>query len=248
MKKAVVAVCCMALALAFSAAPVFASDDWNSFVAQMQKREKIDEHGAATLAKLRAEAPQNVSESELWGMLWSGEDESRAAAGVALADRIFPDGDPSRWQEASGFLTNYSYRPRQLAAMDGLFTAVIVLDKMPDGEWAAARLLQRFGKSGAGKLMFIDEIPQSLRDAIDDVIARTGLAGDWSSKKIRGKMPLLPVYSGWITRSAADSRRMQYLDGFGSISGNGDYAWDRDKGRIYQVKDDTSHEVIFEVD
>jgi hypothetical protein len=52
-------------------------------------------------------------------------------------------------------------------------------------------------------------------------------------------MPLLPIYRGYITRNGADSRNLQYLDGYGSISSNGRYAWDRDRGYIYEVMEDS---------
>jgi hypothetical protein len=31
---------------------------------------------------------------------------------------------------------------------------------------------------------------------------------------------------------------MQYLDGYGSIAPNGRYAWDRDRGYVYEVMED----------
>jgi hypothetical protein len=31
---------------------------------------------------------------------------------------------------------------------------------------------------------------------------------------------------------------MQYLDGYGSVASNGKYAWDRDRGYVYQIIED----------
>ena len=87
--------------------------------------------------------------------------------------------------------------------------------------------------------MFIEEISYGLDQTLKDVISTTGLTGDWSIKRIRGKMPLLPLYRGYITRNSADSRNLQYLNGYGSIASNGKYAWDRDRGYIYEVMEDS---------
>ena len=233
--------CIAALILFFTltlySVPLFAASDWDTFVAEMQKREKIKDTGAAIVADMLDIAPRG-SELELWNKLWEGDPRWRAAAAVALIDRMFPDGDPSRWQEVSGFEPQQSVQPRQLIAIDALFAAVDSLSRMPDGIWGSAYLLDLFGKSGMGKVMFIEEIPEGMDKVLSDVISVTGLPGDWSIKRIRGRLPVLPLYRGYITRSAADSRNMQYLDGYGALASNGGYAWDRERGYIYQVADD----------
>ena len=91
---------------------------------------------------------------------------------------------------------------------------------------------------------FIDDIPKDLRTVLDDVISKTAMKGDWGSVKIRGKMPLMPLYRGYITRNRADSDNMQYLDGLGSLASNGRYAWDREKGYIYEIIEDSSERII----
>lgn len=237
MKKSVIAAVLMAIVLALSA-PAFAAADWDTFVADMQRRSNIKEMGPSVLRDIRAIEPSGT-EYELWSKLWSGEPKMRAAAGLAIIDRIFPNGDPARWEEVRGFLSKHSLQPRQLAAMDGLFVTIAALKELPDGVWASAYLLDSFGKSAMGRVKFIDEIPADLRPVIDEVLSKTGLPGDWTSKKIRGKMPMLPVYRGYIRSDAADFLNMEYLDGYGSISGNGPYVWDRDRGYIYKVFDDS---------
>ena len=227
----------LVLAFALYSVPVFAASDWDTFVAEMQKREKIKDTGAAVVADMLDIAPGG-SETELWKRIWEGEPRWRAAAAVALIYRVFPNGDPSRWQEVSGFEPQQSFQPRQLIAIDALFAAVDALSRMPDGIWGSAYLLDLFGKSGMGKIIFIEEIPEGMDKVISDVISETGLPGDWSIKRVRGRLPLLPVYRGYITRSSADSRNMQYLDGYGALASNGSYAWDRDRGYFYQVAED----------
>lgn len=226
MKKMLV-VMSLVVSLALSAMPVWAGGN-------------IESNGASVLAGLSAEAPKNATERELWEQLSSSEPRARAAAGVAMVEKMFPDGDPSRWNEVSGFLTAGGKEPRQLAAMDGLFTAVIELDKMDGGVWGAASLLQRFGKSAAGRVAFIDEAPRELRAAIDDVVARTGLSGDWSSKKVCGTMPILSGFEGYTTDGEVQARGMRYLDGYGSLAGNGTMAWDRNNGKIYGIMSNSS--------
>ena len=233
----------LVLASLIFAMPALASSEWDAFAAEQANKEMIKEKGASVLTELRAAAPSGTEE-ELWKMLFTGDARSRAAAGLALADRIFPDGEPSRWAEVSGFFSHRSVQPRQLAAMDGLFTAVSAMRELPDGVYASALLLGSFGKSAAGRLKFIDDIPKELRTVIDDVISKTGMKGDWSSEKIRGKMPLMPLYRGYITRNRADSDNMQYLDGLGSLASNGRYAWDREKGYIYEIIEDSSERIF----
>lgn len=242
MKKVIIALLSLLTALIF-AFPAAASSDWDAFVAEQANKEMIKEKGTAVLTELRAAAPAGTEE-ELWKMLFSGEARTRAAAGLALADRIFPEGNPARWEEVSGFFPHRSVQPRQLAAMDGLFAAISAMRELPDGICGSALLLGQFGKSAAGRLKFIDDIPQSLRTVIDDVTAKTAMKGDWGSEKIRGKMPLMPLYRGYITRNRADSYQMQYLDGLGALSSNGRYAWDREKGYIYEIIEDSSERIF----
>lgn len=227
----------LVLAFTLYSVPVFAASDWDTFVAEMEKKEKIKDTGAAIVADMLDIAPGGT-ETELWQKLWNGEPRWRAAAAVALISRMFPDGDPSRWQEVSGFAPRQSVQPRQLIAMDAFFVAVDSLSRIPDGIWGSAYLLDLFGKSGMGKVMFIEEIPEGMDRVLSEVVSSTGLPGDWSIKRTRGKLPVLPLYRGYITRSSADSRNMQYLDGYGLIASNGKYAWDRDRGYVYQIIED----------
>lgn len=238
MKNKTIITVFLVLIIGLFAMPLFAASDWDTFTAEMEKRSKIKDTGVAIIADMRDIAPQGT-EIELWHRLWEGEPRWRAAAAVALIDRIFPGGDPSKWEEVSGFASNSSVQPRQLIALDALFVAVDSLRQITDGVWGSAYLLQQFGKSGWGKVMFIEEIPYGFDQTLRDIISTTGLTGDWSIKRIRGKLPLLPIYRGYITRDRADSRNMQYLGGYGSIASNGRYAWDRDRGYIYEVVEDS---------
>ena len=242
--KKIVLVMMFVLLFSVCSAPAFADDKWDAFVAKMEQQAKIKEIGLPVIEALRQSAPQGTEE-ELWQMSKSGEAKARAAAAVALVDKMFPGGDPSRWEEVRGFLPRRSVQPRQLLAVDALFSAVSAMRELPDGVWGSAYMLDLFGKSAMGRLKFIDDIPAELRTVLDKVIEETQLRGDWSSSVIRGRMPLLPSYRGYITRNRADSEAMQFLDGYGSLSGNGRYAWDRERNYIYEIIDDSfDHRII----
>lgn len=224
--------------------PVFAAETWEELVSGLEKRETVKTEGTAFLAELRKEAPQG-QEFALWKLLWVGEARARAAAGVALMDKIFPGGDPGRWEEAGGFLKGTSFRPRQLAGMDAFFVTVAALDAIPGGEWTAAALLESFSKSGRGMIKFVERILLGVKGPIDSVISKTGAGGDWSVKATGRGLPLLPLLGGVITRGGAESKQLQYLDGAGRIAANGSYAWDRERGYIYQVTEGASRRFYY---
>lgn len=224
------------LMIAFFSAPSFASTKWDDFIAERAQYEKIKDLGIPVIDNLRKSTVEG-SEEELWSKLWVGDAKSRSSAGVALMDSIFPNGDPSRWQEVSGFVSNAGRAPRQLAGLDAFFVVVSAVRELPDGIWASAFLLENFGKSTRGRMYFIDDTTPEIRALVDDVVAKTQLKGDWSSSLIRGHTPLLPRFNGYISMGRAMDRRMQFFSGHGSMAGNGNYAWDRNTGYIYEIND-----------
>ena len=234
----------LTIAMLVCAAPLYAASSWDDLVAGMEQQEETREKGQALIAQLRAEAPV-ASETQLWNALWTGDAKSRAVNAIALMDKIFPGGDPSRWERVQGFLSNTSYQPRQPAGIDALFVAAASLNSMEGGEWSAAYLLSTFGKSARGRILFVEETPAEIRTVLDSVIAKTGLRGDWSTVRTRGSMPFVPVYRGYISRDGAESRQLQYLDGLGSIANNGRYAWDRNRGYLYQVVENSGFFIPF---
>lgn len=241
-RKIIIALVLLASFALLPVAPVFANVTWEDRFAELEKeqtnKEMIRFVGDKFLAELREEAPQGT-ELDLWKRLWVGVPFDRAAAGAALMYRVFPDGDPGRWEEARGFLSNTSYKPRQLAGMDAFFVTVAALDEVPGGEHAAAFLLNSFSKSARGMIYFIEQLPQGLQVPIASIVAKTSLRGDWSARSVSGSLPLLPVFRGSISRDVAESRRLIYLDGAGRIAGNGYYAWDRNRGYLYRVVEDS---------
>ena len=216
--------------------PSLSSSRWDEFVAKSIEYERIKELGIPMINNLKEE-PMQQSERELWEQLWQGDPALRCKAGLALMDRIFPNGDPSRWQEVDGFLSISNRQPRQLAGIDAFFVVVSAIRDLPDGVWASAYILEKFGKSTRGRMYFIDDTTPDIRAVVDDVINKTGLKGDWSSRIIRGRMPFLPTYNGYITMSRAIDKQMVFINGHGAIAGNGNYSWDRDGGYIYEISE-----------
>lgn len=239
MRKTIIMTALVVSFALLSVSPVFAAASWGELVADLEKKEMVAQRGGEFLAELRREAPQGT-ELDLWKKLWVGDARTRAAAGVALMDKVFPGGDPGRWEETSGFVASTSYRPRQLAGLDAFFVTVAALDSINGGEWAAASLLGSFSRSPRGMLYFIERMPDGLQQPISSVVAKTGLRGDWTARSVRRPLPLLPNFGGDIMRDTAEAKRLQYLDGFGRMSGNGYYAWDRDRGYVYRVVENAS--------
>lgn len=233
MTKKIVAVIILILA-ALSFVPAAQADEWDDLLERVRKENMINQKGTEIIAKLRSEAPDGT-ELELWQLIWFGYERPRASAAVALIDKLFPESDPARWEEVGGFITRDTFATRQLAALDALFAAVMIMSKDPDMIWGAAYLLQAFGHSGMGKVIFIDKIPSGLRAAIDKVIEVTGLRGDWSSREELGRFPLLPSFGGYIGYSGGGGPHMQFIDGAGRLAQNGSLVWNRKNGKIYKI-------------
>ena len=103
--------------------PSLSSSRWDEFVTKSIEYERIQELGIPVINNLK-EATVQQNEIELWEQLWQGDPALRCKAGLALMDRIFPNGDPSRWQEVDGFLSISKRQPRQLAGIDAFFVVV----------------------------------------------------------------------------------------------------------------------------
>ena len=225
-----------ALMLVCCAVPAFAAQNWDEFAARMEMKQQIKDKGPQIMAQVAAQAPA-LSDKELWKLSCSAPDvQQQAAASVALINKWFPNGDPSQWQQVTGFFPQTSYVPRQIVAINVLFNAVTALSQTPDGKMAAAYLLEMFQKSSLGMITFIGTMPAQFRKTLDALAADTGMIPEmWESKTIEGPYPFVPVYNGYTTYDRAVERNYQFIDGWGGIAANGSYAWDRAHGYIYQV-------------
>lgn len=244
--KKVIAALAAALVALFSCGAAFADAKWDAFVADMESRLKIKEEGEAAYTRIALLAPAG-SDAELFRLSMNAPSvETRAAAGAALVKKWFPDGDPANWEQISGFTSPGSYVPRQIAAVNALYSAVAALTELPEGKYAAAWLMTRFGSTSRAKLIFIDSMPARFRETLDRLIAETGLPGAWETTRLEGPWPFVPVFNGGVSRERAITEGYQFFDGFGMAAPNGQYAWDRANGFVYKVYDPDA--VIFDFD
>ena len=217
----------------------FAADSWDTTVMWAANRVKIAQDGAKVLHAYSNLKAGEKEEFGLWKQLWTTKGAERAKIAMTLVNTMFPDGNPGKWEQVRDLTGPDFRRPRQFMAIDALFAAVQELSANENTIWGAALLLQQFGESAYGKVMFVEETPAEVKAIIDHVIAKTGLGGDWTVKKIRGKLPFLPRYEGKLSHSIAETRRYIYLDNYGCITSFGEYGWDRDKGLLYEIFEDS---------
>ena len=190
-----------------------------------------------------AEEAENISPLDLWDSLMREgiSPELRAANALALLDALVPDGDPARWNETGGF-----WRPREiptpLAAVDAILYAAGALAEMndPGAPWLARKLLLAFLSDPAAALLFADHGPAEYAKTVDALTRRNVLPphGVWRKDAPVGRLPLAREVRGFVTRDRAYAEGMTFLDAIGRPAANGVYAWDRIRGRIYEVADD----------
>lgn len=232
MKKIMAAVL---IILAFATVSSAASD-WQSTVAEVGNRVRITQDGAKVLHSFANLKASEKEEYGLWKSLWTTQGAERAKVAMTLVNTMFPDGNPGKWEQVSG-LFGYGYNlPRQLAAIDALFVAIDELSKNDTTIWGAALLLQQFGESAYGKIMFVEQTTPQVKAIIENIVPKTCIPGDWTIKRLRGKMPFLPKYDGKRSHNTAETMGYIYFDNYGSLTaGYGDYGWDRDRGLFYQI-------------
>ena len=182
--KKIIAALAAALVAVFSCGAAFADAEWDAFVAEMESRMKIKEEGEPVYTRIALLAPAG-GDAELFDLSMNAPSvETRAAAGAALVKKWFPDGDPANWEQIEGFTSPGSYVPRQIVAVNALYNAVTALAELPDGKYAAAWLMTRFGSTSRAKLIFIDSMPAQFRETLDRLIAETGMPGAWETPRV----------------------------------------------------------------
>jgi hypothetical protein len=202
--------------------------------------------GMARAGVLRAELLSRAGEIppiERWRDLVGGQGsaEERAGNALALVERLFPDGDPSRWEEVKGFWLP-SDVPLPLAALDAVFYGAKALLSMQDGRapWLARSLVEALASSDRARTVAFRTAPAEVRGLLEDlaVQAPPPPVGGWPSGIARGNLPFAHAVSGWITESRATMQGMAFLNASGvPVGGMGLYAWDRERGRLYRVLD-----------
>lgn len=193
--------------------------------------------GEAKAAELRRTLDGQILEGSLYS-LWRrcvrGEGPQRLQAAWSVLRVHVPGGDPSRWDEVGSFELP-SETPRAFMVIDALYAALIELPRREGGEWLAAGLLRDFARSPHGRYDFLGVCPAPVAEAVADIVARTGLSGNWRPRRVVGRLPIARPVHGTVTDSYARGEDMQFLDGAGIPAGNGFYAWDRPSGRIYRI-------------
>lgn len=232
----------LGMAVPASAGPL---EEW---AAQIEARDA----GMAQAASLRAELTAQAGESapiERWRRLVRGEGvpESRAADAVALAEALFPGGDPSRWEEVKGFWLPAEV-PLPLAALDAVFYGAEALLSMHDerAPWLARLLVETLAASDRVRMVAFRTAPAEVRDLLDElsVKAPPPPVGGWPSGRALGTLPFARSVSGWITETRATMNNMTFLNASGvPVGGIGLYAWDRERGRLYRVIDSEHHRI-----
>ena len=199
--------------------------------------------GAVAAAALRTRlsgAAENLAPIDLWDSLTREgvSQELRAANALALLDALVPDGDPARWSEVAGF-----WRPREiptpLAAVDAILFAAGALAEMkdPGAPRLARKLLLALFSDPAAALLFAENGPAEYAETVDALTRKQALPpnGLWRKDLSVGRLPLACECKGFIKRSRAMEEGMTFLNGAGRPVANGDYAWDRGRGKLYEV-------------
>ena len=199
--------------------------------------------GKEQAQELRESLDQRKLQGSLY-KLWQGCFDADAAtrlesAWTILKDKV-PGGDPARWQEVNYFQLPQEI-PNAFMVIDALYTSLIELPALPGGDWLAADLLHAFSASSHGRFDFLRTCPVPVAEAIEGIVRRTGLRGDWKSVPM-GELPIARSVEGVLTDSTAASSDMVFLDGAGIPSNNGSYAWDRKSGKIYRINSDSGSE------
>lgn len=202
--------------------------------------------GLARAESLRAELLSRAGESspiERWRRVVRGEGspEVLAADALVLVEELFPQGDPSRWEEVKGFWQPTDV-PVPLAALDAVFhgAAALVLMGGDRAPWLARSLVEALAASDRARTVAFRTAPAEVRALLEElaVQAPPPPVGGWPSGKALGRLPFAHAVSGWITETRATMQNMTFLNAFGvPVGGGGIYAWDRERGRLYRVLD-----------
>jgi hypothetical protein len=209
---------------------------WESLVDSYGNREEVRQQAHRLRGELLDEAPEE-GPRQLWmGLSLPEAPRKRAARSLALIEALFPGGDPARWEEVGGFW-NPQEIPLSLAALDGVYGAALALADVGGKEapYLASWLLRRLLQSPKARVHAFLRAPS----AYDRIVAGVPPFGPpWPLGEREGSLPLARPVRGWVSQERALLQEMTFLDGQGRItSGSGFYAWDREKGALYRVRE-----------
>ncbi|MCX7829073.1 MAG: hypothetical protein N2315_07725 [Thermanaerothrix sp.] len=209
----------------------------------MNKREQGVRLGMDLRARIMSESYHSRSDLALWRKLLndpSSSPKERIGAGLALADRLFPEGDLSRWEDIRGFLGD-SGVPKSLAAADAvLFTSYLAVEALPSGEgmWLAYVLMEPFFRSDSARMAFGRTCPAPVAEMMKKM-AQAGVAPPegWPEPfDVVGFLPLGAPVSGSVSPDQVALYGMWRMDREGRIRLDAkDLAWDREEGAVYRI-------------
>ncbi|AER65752.1 hypothetical protein Tlie_0006 [Thermovirga lienii DSM 17291] len=184
---------------------------------------------------------EKKSSLELWMSLQDNElsDLQRSANGLYLIKKIFPGGSPARWEEVEGFLMPKQV-PKSLVALDGVFYTVIALLNMNEEPyaWIGCFLMEELRNSRKAVSVAMRNAPEEYERITEKIFQKTGYTpvGGWPKGKVIGRLPFAHPVRGYITPERAMLKEAVFLNASGvKVNGQGPYAWDRKKGKIYNV-------------
>ncbi len=194
--------------------------------------------------KLETELLQKADPLEdkiLWDSLWESDTlpEIKIANALSIIHSLYPEGDPSRWDDVSGFW-NPSQVPKSLAAVDAVYVAVLNLLEKPESSahWLARDLFGALISSSRAKFYFVSQCPSEyiqIRERFESMSIRPPF-GRWPDASVQGNLPLANPVMGIISENAAGSRGYFSLDAYGVPSSGGSFAWDREGGKLYRIR------------
>ena len=237
-------VCALLAACCFLSSPAAAEDAaarFDELAARYSARMEGREDAVALRAALEAEAVQ-ADAFALWRSLFREGIAPREGASNALSllNALLDDGDPALWESASGFFLP-SFVPKPLAAADAVYASALFLLRMEEEGAAelAGMLFERLLDSPKGKYYFVSTSPAEYREIVRMLMERGVVPsfGKWPEGVAEGTLPLGAPVRGRVSLDRAISEGMVFLNGAGQPAPNGMVAWDRKKGRIYDVVD-----------
>ena len=249
MKRKIMGFALLLLLAAGSAASANVQDRFDALAERYALREEGRIEASELRGELLAEA-DSAAPYALWRSLVSGSLSPRktAANSLALLNALIKEGDPAQWETVSG-LFYPSLTPKPLAAADALFLGSFALLAMNErgADALAMQLMERFAESSTAKFYFLTTAPAEFGPFKKAMEERKLLPvyGQWTDSRYIGRLPFASSIGGYVSHDRALSENMVFLNGAGQPASNGIYAWDRARGRIYNVRSERNRRIWY---
>ncbi len=252
MKRKMIGLAVLLLLAAGSSAFADVQDRFDALAERYALREEGRIAASELRSDLLAEA-DSAAPYALWRSLVSGGLSPRktAANSLALLNALIKEGDPAGWETVSG-LFYPSLTPKPLAAADAVFLGSFALLAMEEkgADALAMQLMERFAESSTAKHYFLTTAPLELEAFKKAMEERKILPvyGRWTDSGYTGHLPFASSIGGYVSYDRALSEDMVFLNGAGQPAANGIYAWDRARGRIYNVRSEMDRRIWYPED